>query len=157
MRIVVAGGTGFLGTPLVSQLRASGNEVFMLTRGQATAERVTWVPDGTIGPWAKIVDGADAVVNLSGESIAGSRWTSTQKARIRDSRIDATRSIVAAIRAVDRKPAVLLNASAVGYYGSRGDERLTEESLPGTDFLASVCRDWETEALAAADECRLVL
>jgi uncharacterized protein (TIGR01777 family) len=156
MRIVVAGGTGFLGTPLVSQLRAGGNEVFVLTRSSATAERVTWVPDGTVGPWAKIIDGADAVVNLAGESIAR-RWTSAQKARIRNSRIHATRSIVAAIHAVDRKPAVLLNASAVGYYGSRGDERLTEESPPGTDFLASVCRDWEAEAVTATDACRVVL
>jgi uncharacterized protein (TIGR01777 family) len=156
MRIVVAGGTGFLGTPLVSQLRATGNEVFVLTRGSATAERVTWVPDGRIGPWAKIIDGADVVVNLAGESIAR-RWTSPQKARIRSSRIDATRSIVAAIHAVDRKPAVLLNASAVGYYGSRGDVRLTEESPPGTDFLVSVCRDWEAEAIAATDASRVVL
>jgi uncharacterized protein (TIGR01777 family) len=157
MRIVVAGGTGFLGTPLVSQLRATGNEVFVLTRGTATAERITWVPDGTIGPWAKIIDGSDAVVNLSGESIASRRWTSAQKTRIRDSRIQATRSVVAAIHAVDRKPAVLLNASAVGFYGSRGDEQLTEESPPGTDFLASVCRDWEAEALRAGDDCRVVL
>jgi uncharacterized protein (TIGR01777 family) len=157
MRIVVAGGTGFLGTPLVSQLRATGHEVFVLTRGTATAERITWVPDGTIGPWARIIDGSDAVVNLSGESIAPRRWTSAQKARIRDSRIQATRSIVAAIHAVDRKPAVLLNASAVGYYGSRGDERLTEESPSGTDFLASVCRDWEAEALGAAGVSRVVV
>lgn len=76
--------------------------------------------------------------------------------RIRNSRIHATRSIVAAIRAADRKPAVLLNASAVGYYGSRGDERLTEESPPGTDFLASVCREWEAEAAGAADVSRVV-
>jgi uncharacterized protein (TIGR01777 family) len=157
MRVVIAGGTGFLGTPLLRQLRATGHEVFVLTRGTATAERITWVPDGTIGPWAKIIDGSDAVVNLSGESITPRRWTSAQKARIRNSRIDATRSIATAIHAVDRKPAVLLNASAVGYYGSRGDERLTEESPPGTDFLASVCRDWETEALAVINESRVVL
>jgi uncharacterized protein len=157
MRIVVAGGTGFLGTPLVSQLRATGHDVFVLTRGPATAERITWVPDGTIGSWATIIDGSDAVVNLSGESIAPRRWTSAQKTRIRNSRIHATRSIVAAIHAVDRKPTVLLNASAVGYYGSRGDELLTEESPSGTDFLASVCREWEAEALAATDASRVVL
>jgi uncharacterized protein (TIGR01777 family) len=157
MRIVVAGGTGFLGTPLVSQLRATGHETFVLTRGTATAERITWVPDGTVGPWAKIIDGCDAVVNLSGESIAPRRWTSAQKTRIRDSRIQATRSIATAIHAVDRKPALLLNASAVGYYGSRGDERLTEQSPPATDFLASVCRDWEAEAMTVADVSRVVL
>jgi uncharacterized protein (TIGR01777 family) len=156
MKVVVAGGTGFLGTPLVSQLRTKGDEVFVLTRGTAASGQVTWVPNGTVGPWAKVVDGADAVINLAGESIADHRWTSAYKARIRDSRIRATRSIVAAIHAAVGKPAVLLNASAVGYYGSRGDERLTEESPPGTDFLASVCRDWEAEALAG-DASRVVL
>jgi uncharacterized protein (TIGR01777 family) len=157
MKVVVAGGTGFLGTPLVSQLRTSGTDVYVLTRGRAAPGRITWSPDGTIGRWAEAIDGADAVINLAGESIAGRRWTPVYKARIRDSRIRATRSVVAAIHAAARKPAAFLNASAVGYYGSRGNEHLTEESLPGTDFLASVCREWEAEALAAADASRVVL
>src|SRR5688572_26161607 len=157
MKVVVAGGTGFLGTPLVSQLRISGNEVFVLTRRSAGPGQITWSPDGTTGLWAEAVDGADAVINLAGESIAGRRWTPTQKARIRDSRIQATRSLVEAIRASVRKPAVFLSASAVGYYGSRGDDTLTEESAPGDDFLATVCRDWEAEALRAADATRVVL
>ena len=157
MKVIVAGGTGFLGTPLVSQLRASGNEVSVLTRRSAEPGQITWSPDGTIGPWAKAIDGADAVINLTGESIAGHRWTPAHKARIRDSRIRATRSVVAAIHAAAQKPATLLNASAVGYYGSRGDDTLTEESPPGEDFLATVCRDWEAEARGAADASRVVL
>lgn len=157
MKVVVAGGTGFLGTPLVSQLRAGGTDVSVLTRGPAAPGQITWSPDGTIGPWAAAIDGADAVINLAGESIAGRRWTPAHKARIRDSRILATRSVVAAILAAARKPATFLNASAVGYYGSRGDDTLTEESAPGEDFLAMVCREWEAEALAAADASRVVL
>jgi hypothetical protein len=157
MKVIVAGGTGFLGTPLVSQLRASGNEVSVLTRRSAEPGQITWSPDGTLGPWAQAIDGADAVINLAGESIAGHRWTPAQKAQIRDSRIHATRSVVEAINAAARKPAVFLNASAVGYYGSRGDDMLTEESAPGDDFLATVCRDWEAEAFQAPHATRLVL
>src|SRR5687767_8141787 len=128
MKIVVAGGSGFLGTPLVSQLRAGGDDVSVLTRGRGGPGRITWAPNGMIGPWATAIDGADVVINLAGESIAGHRWTESHKARIRDSRILATRSIVAAIHAAARKPTTLVNASAVGYYGSRGNEELTEES-----------------------------
>jgi uncharacterized protein (TIGR01777 family) len=157
MKIVVAGGTGFLGTPLVSHLRAGGDDVSVLTRGRAAPGQITWSPDGTAGPWATAIDGADAVINLAGESIAGRRWTAAHKARIRDSRILATRSIVTAIHAATRKPLMLLNASAVGYYGSRGDETLTEESGPGDDFLAMVCRAWEAEAMAAADASRVIV
>lgn len=157
MKVIVAGGTGFLGTPLVAQLRAAGNDVVVLTRGRAAPGEITWSPDGTVGPWATGIDGADAVINLAGESIAGHRWTTAHKTRIRDSRILATRSVVAAIHAAARKPATFLNASAVGYYGSRGDETLTEESAPGEDFLSMVCREWEAEAVAAADTSRVVL
>jgi uncharacterized protein len=157
MKIVVAGGTGFLGGPLVSQLRAGGNDVSVLTRGRAAPGQITWSPNGTIGSWATAIDGADVVINLAGESIAGHRWTETHKARIRDSRILATRSVVAAIHNAARKPSMLVNASAVGYYGSRGNEELTEESAPGGDFLAMVCRAWEGEAVGAADVSRVIL
>jgi uncharacterized protein (TIGR01777 family) len=157
MKVIVTGGTGFLGTPLVVQLRAEGNDVVVLTRGRAAPGQITWLPDGTVGPWAKAIEGADAVINLAGESIAGHRWTTAHKARIRDSRILATRSIVAAIHGAGRKPATLVNASAVGYYGSRGDATLTEESPAGEDFLAMVCRAWEAEALAATDASRVIL
>lgn len=157
MKVVVTGGTGFLGTPLVVYLRAAGNDVVVLTRRHAAPGQITWSPDGTVGPLAKAIESADAVINLAGESIAGHRWTTAHKARIRDSRILATRSIVAAIHVAARKPATLVNASAVGYYGSRGDATLTEESSPGEDFLAMVCRAWEAEALAASDVSRVIL
>ena len=103
-----------------------------------------------MGAWASVVDGADAVVNLTGESIGARRWSKAQKARIRDSRMLATRSVVAAIKAAPRPPAVLINASAIGYYGDRGAEQLTETSKPGAGFLADLCVEWEGEATRAA-------
>jgi len=150
MRIVVSGATGFLGRPLVQALRADGHTVVGLTRSHAASgDLVAWRPDGTTGDWARHLDGTDGVINLSGESIGGRRWTRKQKARIHDSRILATRSIVTAVRSLARPPRFLLNASGVGYYGFRDDEIITEESGPGPDFLATVCREWEAEAMGA--------
>lgn len=157
MHIVVAGGTGFLGRPLVNRLERDGHRVRVLARRPASPREVAWRPDGTAGPWAAVLDEADAVINLAGESIAGGRWTAARKVRIRESRVRATRSLVAAIQQARRRPAVLLSGSATGYYGPRGDEPLTEASSPGDDFLAEVCRDWETEALRAAGTTRVVL
>lgn len=157
MRIVVAGGTGFLGTPLVDRLEHEGHHVRVLTRRPAAPRDVGWVPDGTAGPWASAVDSADAVINLAGESIAGARWTGAHKARIRDSRRQATRSLAAAIQQAANRPAVLVSGSATGYYGPRGDEPLTEDDDAGTDFLATVCQEWEAEALRAAAVTRVVL
>lgn len=170
MKIVIAGGTGFLGQALVDQALADGHEVVVLSRGRPGAAagaaspssggrgptRASWLPDGTAGSWASVVDGADAIVNLAGESIAEGRWTAARKARILDSRVLATRSIVAAVRAAAAPPRVLVNASAVGYYGSRGADVLTEESAPGRDFLATVCTAWEREALQAEPRVRRV-
>lgn len=157
LRVVVAGGTGFLGSALVTQLTTDGHDVTVLTRRARTARDVAWTPDGTAGDWARAIDGADAVVNLAGESIGGGYWTVDRKARIDESRMEATRSIVAAIKAASRKPAVLLNASAVGYYGPHGGETLTEDATAGTDFLATVCNQWEWEAQAAQSMTRVVL
>lgn len=165
MRIVVTGGTGFLGRPLVDALKADGHRVTVLTRGQSTTagpsgdavQLATWVPDGSAGAWASTVDGADAVVNLAGESIASKRWTAVQKELIVESRRLATRSLVAAFNRVSARPTLLLNGSAVGYYGPCGNEILTEAAPPGHDFLATVCTTWETEAQAAAsDRTRVV-
>ena len=111
-----------------------------------------WQPDASPRPRPALVaavNGADAVVNLAGEPIAGKRWTRAQKARLRSSRIDTTRTIVEAIADVQHKPKILLNASAVGYYGPRGDETVTEAEPAGGDFLAGLCREWEAEALRA--------
>lgn len=151
MRLVVAGGTGFLGAPLVSALRADGHNVLLLSRvAKPQRSVITWLPDGTAGAWASFLDGADAAINLAGHTIASfPRWTRVHKRRVLDSRIFATRSIVRAIESVERKPRLLINASGVGYYGDRRDEVLTEQSAPGSGFLADVCRAWEAEAARA--------
>ena len=132
MRVVVAGGTGFIGRALAARLRAEGEEVVVPRRGD-TAD----------------VDGADAVVNLSGEPIA-QRWTKAARRRIEESRTEGTRRLVAAIASAKAKPSVLVSPSAVGYYGARGDEELDEDALPGDDFLARLCVRWENEAARAA-------
>lgn len=156
MKIVIAGGTGFLGRPLAETLVAHGHAVVLLSRGASApvrpggARTVAWAPDGSTGAWAAEIDGADAIVNLAGESIAGTRWTTAQKARIVDSRVLATQSLVEAIRHAATPPAVLVNGSAVGYYGPLGDEKATEDTPAGHDFLASVCVRWEAEAQHAA-------
>jgi hypothetical protein len=151
--IVIAGGTGFLGRPLANAL---GPDLVILTR---QAERPTttpqtrllrWTPDGTAGPWASAINGADAVINLAGEPIAGARWTEAQKRRILDSRVLATRSLVEAIAHAASPPPVFVSGSAVGYYGPLGDEIVGEERAAGTDFLAGVCVQWEAEAMRAA-------
>jgi uncharacterized protein len=156
MKIVIAGGSGFLGRPLAAALAADRHEVVTLSRsgaagrGQAQSRPVVWNPDGNSGPWAAEIDGAGAVVNLAGESIAGKRWSDEQKRRILDSRVRATRSLVAALQAARTPPPVFLSGSAVGYYGPRGDEKIPESTPPGSDFLANVCVQWEAEAARAA-------
>ena len=153
MKLIITGGTGFIGTPLCQALAEEGHDLVLLTRAPsrtvaAAGPRVRlvgWQP-GSVGEWATHVDGADGVINLAGESIAGRRWTASQKARLCDSRLQATASVVTAIGRATRKPAVLVSASAVGYYGPHGDEPLDEESASGTDFLAGLCRQWEETA-----------
>lgn len=162
MKVVIAGGTGFLGTPLAHRLAGDGHDVVVLTRaagvnrsaGRATL--VPWTPTGESGPWAAAIDGAGAVVNLAGESIAAKRWSADQKRRIVESRVTATRSLVEAIRAASTPPAVLVSGSAVGYYGPLRDEVATEETPAGTDFLAGVCVRWEAEAARATERTRVV-
>lgn len=157
MRIVVTGGTGLLGGALVERLRADDHRVTVLTRGRSGAGAVHWDPKTPDPEWTSTLDGADAVVHLAGASIAGGRWTEARKALIRNSRIGSTRALVAAIHAARQPPTVLVGGSAMGIYGPRGDERLTEESPPGSGFLASVCVEWEHEALAAAPASRVIL
>jgi uncharacterized protein (TIGR01777 family) len=170
MRIVIAGGTGFLGRPLSAALAADGHNLVFLTRGStgspqagqsaadsARPRAVTWTPNGDAGPWAAEIDGAGAVINLAGESIAAKRWTAARKARILDSRLQATRSLVTAVRGVVSAPPLFVSGSAVGYYGPLGDEIATEERPAGSDFLARVCAEWEQEAhRAASDRTRVV-
>ena len=153
MRIVIAGGSGFLGRPLAARLADDGHDVVLLTRGGIAdpprARLVSWTPNGSVGPWATEIDSAGAVINLAGESIAGRRWSPQQKARIRDSRLQATRSLAEAIGRAVVPPPVFLSGSAVGFYGPLADEVATEQTPSGTDFLAGVCIGWEAEASRA--------
>jgi hypothetical protein len=158
MHVIIAGGSGFLGRALADALLAAGHRVQILTRQPARSgatsarvpELIPWTPDGTAsGPWASACSGADLIVNLAGESIAAGRWTAARKARLRDSRVLATRSIAQWFARAPKPPAALISASAVGYYGDRGSETLTEDAGPGRDFLAELGVEWEREALAA--------
>jgi len=160
MKFVIAGGTGFLGNALAWAWAEEGHDVRVLTRslppGQSRHEpgtgkpgisRVGWAPDGKAGPIAGDVDGAAAVVNLAGESVGGARWTAARKQALVESRVQPTRSLAAAIAAVETPPPAFISASGAGYYGDRGSEGLSEDAAPGSDFLASLCLQWEAEAL----------
>lgn len=157
MRILISGSTGFLGTSLIESLARENHEIGRLVRPEA-GKRVSsrpGSPPGT-GPtvaWDPVAgqfdaagaEGADALVHLAGASIAGGRWNASRKSLLRTSRIDATRNLMQALSKLQRPPGVIVAASAVGYYGNRADETLTETSAPGNDFLAGLCREWEAE------------
>ncbi|MDE2511290.1 MAG: TIGR01777 family oxidoreductase [Elusimicrobia bacterium] len=156
MNIILAGGTGFIGGALIDALTARGDTVTLLTRSPEAA-RTRWGArisprawDGrTAGDWTKAVDGADAVINLSGESIADGRWTPARKLQLIKSRVDSTRALVAAISSSAKRPKVLINASAVGFYGGSPEGACPEGAPQGRDFLAALCGQWEREASAA--------
>jgi uncharacterized protein (TIGR01777 family) len=165
MKVIVTGATGFIGSALVQELQKRGDRVVALTRDAGKArqalggrfEAVEWDPPQP-GPWMEAVAGADAVVNLAGEPVAIKAWTAAQKERVMSSRVDATRALVEAIGPADSRPGVLINGSAIGYYGSQGDTILTEDSPPAHDFLASVVVEWEAAARPVEDlGVRLVL
>ena len=154
MRALVTGGTGFVGKKLLSRLE----KPVVLSRNPQEAERklaafgVRAFPwDATAPPPAAAFDGIDTVIHLAGDPVAEGRWTSAKKQRLRESRVAGTRNLVATLKALPQKPKVLISASAVGYYGDRGEEQLTETAPPARDFLAEVCTSWEEEALAAAE------
>ncbi len=163
MRVLITGGTGFLGRALAQRLVEAGYEVFVLSRRPERAPlppgvRATrWDGRSSTG-WGSLADGAIALINLAGESI-GQRWTEAAKRRIRESRLNAGRAVVEAVAAARAKPQVLLQASAVGYYGPRGEERLAEEDPPGSDFLARLAVDWEasTQPVEAMGVRRVIL
>lgn len=158
MKIIVAGGSGFLGGPLVQRLVARGDEVAVLTRDPAkvrVGRPVEWHPPEQ-GSWSAEVAGADAVINLAGENIGDGRWTPERKRRLLASRLDATSALVAAMKN-GAKPQTLVNASAIGYYGPRGDEVLDESAPRGQGFLAELVERWEAAARQAPQSARLVI
>jgi uncharacterized protein len=166
MRVAVTGGTGLIGSALIRALRARGDEVVALTRGTDRASAVLgdqvelqqWPAPQQAPPPADALEGADAVVHLLGEPIA-QRWSEAAKREIRDSRVLATRSLVAGLAALsdERRPKLLISQSAAGYYGPRGEEPLDESAGPGNDFLAGVTVAWEQEALAAGRAMRVAV
>jgi uncharacterized protein (TIGR01777 family) len=151
MKIVIAGASGFVGGALTPALRASGHDVFRLVRGRGAraADEIAWNPAvGEID--LERLKGVGAIINLAGENLAAGRWTEARRERILRSRVAATRTLVTAMTELERKPDVFISSSAIGFYGERGDEVLTETSGIGSGFLSEVCLAWETHAEGAA-------
>ncbi len=160
MRVAVTGATGFVGTRLVEKLSSDGHSIVVLTRNAERARRVfpgarfptvdivAYTPTAS-GPWQSSISSCDGVVNLAGAPIADDRWTPERKQEIMDSRTIGTEKIVEAIAHADSKPSVLLNSSAIGYYGTSETATFNESSAPGDDFLAQVCQAWEAAAQEA--------
>jgi len=162
MRVLIPGGTGLIGRALSADLAKDGHEVILLSRAP---QRARTLPPGvraerwdgrTAAGWGHLADGADAIINLAGASIAGegflpARWTESRKALLTESRLHAARAVIEAVRRATQKPRVVIQASAIGYYGPHGDEPLAEDAPPGDDFLARLCVAWEAAA-APLDE-----
>jgi uncharacterized protein len=164
MRIIIAGGSGLIGQSLVNSLAKDGHDVIVLSRSTKAARNLPagaraekWDSRSAQG-WGPLVDGSDAIVNLAGATIS-ERWTQERRKEIRESRVNAGKAIVEAVMAAQRKPEVVIQASAVGYYGPRGAEEITEDFSAGNDFLAGVCKDWEasTAKLDALGVRRVVI
>jgi len=157
MKIIVAGGSGFIGEPLVRRLLARGDDVSVLTRDPSKVQAgraVVWNPPSA-GSWVDAVAASDVVINLAGENVGGGRWTESRKKRIVESRVTATSALVSAMSRQKRQ--TLINASAIGFYGDRGDEPLDENSAPGPGFLAEVTKKWEALAREADTFARVVI
>ena len=152
MKTLVTGATGLIGKALCRRLVDEGHEVTILSRHpQKHSDYETFIWDPLVGPPPlEAIQGIDGVVHLAGESVAGARWTSEKKKRIRESRVIGTRNLIAAIAESHSRPVTLISASAVGFYGDRGDELLDEQSPPGKGFLSEVCIAWEYEAAGAS-------
>ena len=157
MNVLIAGGTGLIGSALVELLHKRGDSIRVLTRGQARpsdgqVQHVTWNNE-TAASLGQQVSWSDAVVNLAGANIGARRWSKARKSEILNSRVESTEALVAAVRQASSPPAVFVQASAVGLYGYHPIDSMQEENSPiGTDFLATVCRDWENAANPARDE-----
>jgi uncharacterized protein (TIGR01777 family) len=158
MKIVLAGGTGLIGKNLIKRLVEEGHMVNVLSRtrpetGAETHGQIQYIQwDGeNVGEWIEKLNGAEVVINLAGEPIAGKRWSTGQKEKILSSRIAPTRTLVKAIEQINPQPGLLINASAVGYYGNVDEGEVTESHTPGKGFLADTCLRWEREAAKASD------
>jgi uncharacterized protein (TIGR01777 family) len=153
MKILVSGSHGLIGKALVRSLTDDAHEVVRLVRGERSfgAMEIEWDPNQSRID-TEHLEGFDAVVHLAGEAIASSRWTAEKKRAIRDSRVNGTALLSDSLAHLSRPPSIFLSASAIGYYGDRGDELLTENSAPGEDFLSSVCVEWERATSAAAEK-----
>jgi uncharacterized protein (TIGR01777 family) len=150
MNILITGGSGFIGTPLTRELRSRGHHVTVTTRRKTSRkDKLTWNPPELIPQ--DVISTFEGVINLAGEKIAPARWTEEKKKRILSSRVDTTRALVESMRQADIKPRVLISASAIGIYGPHGDEYVTEDTPPASDFLADVCIRWEEEAYKARE------
>ncbi|MFW5861683.1 MAG: TIGR01777 family oxidoreductase [Spirochaetota bacterium] len=156
-KVIITGGTGFIGSHLTGLLAKKGYEIVILTRnpgkknnGTSSISYVTWDGKTSTG-WGQYVDGAFAIINLAGESIAGPGWTASKKEKIRDSRINAGNAVFEAVRNSKNKPEVLIQGSASGYYGSRGDTELTEDCDPGNGFLSDLAIEWESTTAPVKD------
>src|SRR5215813_6273902 len=156
MKILITGATGLIGKRLCRLLSDEGHEIVVLSRRPENAPLMPgiaayqWEPEAGSPP-AQAWEGVEAVINLAGESVAGGRWTEEQKRRIRDSRVIGTRNLIAGIKNLSPRPKALISASAVGFYGDRGDEVLTEASPRGQGFLSDVCQQLESEAVKAKE------
>lgn len=153
MRILITGATGLIGKTLSGVLRAKGNELILASRGEpTTVEGIKWNAETSFpADDMERLEGLDAVIHLAGESVSGLRWTDEKKKAIRDSRVRGTRSMIETFARLKKKPGVFVTASAIGFYGDRGDEELTETSTAGDGFLSDVCREWESESRRAED------
>jgi uncharacterized protein (TIGR01777 family) len=150
MKIVISGASGLIGTQLVAKLSSSGHEVIRLVRRSPKSGEIQWNPkSGTLD--AAALEGTDAVIHLSGAGIGDKRWSAAYRKEILDSRTDTTALLAKTIASLPRKPSVFLSGSAIGIYGARNDEQLTEVSTHGTGFLADVCEQWEAAAKPAVD------
>ena len=149
MRIAVTGSRGLVGSALVAFLTAGGHEAVRLVRASTGGGDVQWDPVEGIKDLSRL-EGVDAVVHLAGENIAAGRWTQRRKDEIRRSRVEGTRRLCDSLARLSRRPKVLVSASAIGFYGDRGDEVLSEDSAPGKDFLAQVCQGWEAATESAS-------
>ena len=162
MRVLISGSSGLVGTAVTRRLTENGHTVSRLLRPQSKIKPVEQSIEGEVQRdvrWdpvanefdAEAAEGADAVVHLTGASIGGGRWTNSRKAVLRSSRVETTRHLVDSLSTLNPKPRIFVGVSAVGYYGDRGEEKLTDHSGPGADFLAQICKDWEHESNRAAD------